>query len=70
MPQELLCTGDENILISHKRVEGKAWGRRGKPQERAELRTEEAEREAGGVRDAARSCRERVRGEIPGRVVA
>ena len=35
-----ICTGDENILISHKRVEGKAWGRRGKPQERAELRTE------------------------------
>ena len=31
---------------------------------------EEDEGEAGGVRDAARGCRERVRGEIPGRVVA
>ena len=31
---------------------------------------EEEEREAGGVRDAPRGCRERVRGEIPGRAVA
>jgi hypothetical protein len=40
LPQKLLSTGDEKILISHRIVEGKAWGRREKPQERAELRRE------------------------------
>ena len=40
LPQELLCTGDEKILISHRTVEGKAWGRGEEPQKRAELRRE------------------------------
>ena len=57
MPQELLCTGDENILISHKRVEGKAWGRRGKPQERAESRRERG----GGARSGrGEGCAQRL----------